>query len=94
LDFIIIIWSQSYQKKFLRKQRILPFFGTKLGCFAVSTFFSYATNSRAYQRKSENGKNKSFVGSAPAFSLKHRAVLFFLVAISQYVSAKADLTFP
>ena len=42
----------------------LHFFATKLGCCTVRTF-SYATNSQAYQRKSENRKNESLVGSTP-----------------------------
>ena len=58
-------WSRSYQTFFLGKQRFFPFFATKLGRCTVQTFFSYGTNSQAYQRKSENRKNESSVGLTP-----------------------------
>ena len=61
--------SQSYQTVFLCKERIFPFFATKLGQCTAHTFFSSTTNSQAQQRKSENRKNESLVGSTPVYGI-------------------------
>ena len=78
-----MIWRQSYQTFFLHKQRIFPFFATKLGCCTVHTFFSYATNSQAYQQKSENRKNESLVGSTPEPQNKFFTMICIFFAVCE-----------
>ena len=78
--------SRSYQTFFLRKRRIFSFFATKLGHCTVHTFFSYATNSQAYQQKSENRKNESLVRLTPG-------LFFYLSSVFHISDSKSLLPF-